>query len=282
MDKEIFEFSDTYLSEPNEEMFFDTSEKILKLNDVLAENIIIENIGEQLQTDLNVLDDNRINYVTLFREKYGAIEPSDPYYDEEYLKMSLAKVATLLATGIKETYGIELGEDLEFTTPAQYLEDMETLYEFLFIRHYSNLVDYLKYKLRKNRVNFINSYKSRMNEEPHAKDLFVIQSKKKFKNYDDVLIIHFLNEILMDISTSTTSAYDLFRNIVDLDLYEEYNNKMSELLINYGNKIVINDDATSAKLYMKPLNNISCFSEIRNAILMSYLEECELEREENK
>lgn len=282
-EKEILdlEFQDTYMIEPDEEEFFDTSEKILKLSGVLAEDIILENIGEQLSSQITLLDE-RINYVSIFKEKYSSVEPDDDYYDDEYLKEVLAKISTLIATGIKERYGVELGEDLEFVTPAQYFEDMETLYEFLFIRHSENLVDYLKCKLRKNRMNFISSYKNLMNEDTHSKDLFVIQSKKKFKNPDDVLIIHFLGEILKDIADSTTSAYDLFREIVDIDLFEEYNNKMSELLINYGNKIVINDDATAAKLYMQPLNDKSVFPEIRNAILMSYLEECELEREESK
>ena len=280
-EKEILEFQDTYMIEPDEEEFFDTSEKILRLSGALAEDIILENIGEQLDSKLNLLD-KKINYVSLFREKYSEVEPSDSYYDDEYLKSSLARVATLIATGIREKYGVELGEDLEFVTPLQYFTDMETLYEFLFIRHSENLVDYLKYRLRKDKLNFINSYKNRMNEDTHSKDLFVIQSKKKFKNHDDVLIIHFLSEILRDIADTTESAYDLFREIVDLDLYEEYNNRMSELLINYGNKIVINDDAASAKLYMSPLDNKATFSEIRNIILMSYLEECELEREENQ
>ena len=280
-EKEILEFQDTYMIEPDEEEFFDTSEKILRLSGALAEDIILENIGEQLDSKLNLLDE-KINYVSLFREKYSEVEPSDSYYDDEYLKSSLARVATLIATGIREKYGVELGEDLEFVTPLQYFSDMETLYEFLFIRHSENLVDYLKYRLRKDKLNFINSYKNRMNEDTHSKDLFVIQSKKKFKNHDDVLIIHFLSEILRDIADTTESAYDLFREIVDLDLYEEYNNRMSELLINYGNKIVINDDAASAKLYMSPLDDKATFSEIRNIILMSYLEECELEREENQ
>lgn len=282
-EKEILdlEFRDTYMIEPDEEEFFDTSEKILKLSGALAEDIILENIGEQLSSKIDLLDE-RINYVSIFKEKYSNIDPEDGYYDDEYLKEVLAKIATLIATGVKERYGVELGEDLEFVTPMQYFEDMETLYEFLFIRHSDNLIDYLKHKLLKNRLNFISSYKNLMNEETHSKDLFVIQSKKKFKNPDDVLIIHFLGEILRDIADMTTSAYDLFRDIVDIDLFEEYNNRMSELLVNYGNKVVINDDATAAKLYMSPLNDKSTFSEIRNAILMAYLEDCELEREENK
>ena len=41
-------------------------------------------------------------------------------------------------------------------------------------------------KLKLGRANFLSAYKPLMAEEKHSKDLFVIQSKKKFKNNDDV------------------------------------------------------------------------------------------------
>ena len=67
--------------------------------------------------------------------------------------------------------------------------------------------------------------------------------------------------------------------------YDLHNQYISHSLINLNvvdNKIVINDDGLSAKLYMKPLENPTLFSEVRNSILMAYLEDCELEREEGK
>ena len=268
-------FDDTWMIEPNEEEFLDTAERILKLTDTLAEDIILENIAEQLESGIDTLA-TRINYVSLFREKYDSITPEMDCYDEEYMKVSMGKVGRLLSTGIKEKFGVELGEDLDYSTPAQYLTDMETLYEFLFIRHYENLVSYFKNKLRKNKIEFVRSYEKLMSEEEHSKDLFVVQSKKKFKNFEDVIIMHFIGEIISDIRELTTSGYDLFQEITDLDLYEEYNNRMSELLVNYGNKIVINDDDLAASLYLAPLDNKALFAELRNSLLLSYLEDCEL------
>ena len=89
--------------------------------------------------------------------------------------------------------------------------------------------------------------------------------------------MHFMNEIIQDIKDSIVSAFDLFKSICNIDIYEEYNHRMSELLFNYGNKIVINNDAEAAKLYLRPLENSLVFSEIRNNILISYLEGCELD-----
>ena len=55
------------------------------------------------------------------------------------------------------------------------------------------------------------------------------------------------------------------------------NSKIDELLINYGNKIVVfENDNNSAKLYFKPLDNIDVFSSVKNSILIKYLEECEI------
>lgn len=262
--------------QPNEELYFDTSEKILALSDRLAEEIILDNINEQFTAELDTLN-TKINYVSLFREKYAEINTEDACYDEEYMKNSLGTMALNIGENIKKRYGVEIGTDLDYTTPSVYLDDMETLYEFLFIRHYENLVDYFKNELFNNRQYYINMYSNLMEEEQHSKDLFVVQSKKKFKNKDDVLIMHFMNEIIRDIKDSTNSAYDLFTKICNLDIFEEFNDRMSQLLLNYGNKIVLNNDLEAAKLYLKPLENSLVFSELRNTILISYLEGCELD-----
>lgn len=271
---------DTQMDTPSENIYFDTSEKILALSDRLAEDIILENIETQLEGTLEPLT-ARINYISLFREKYANIKPEDDVYDEEYMKQSLANVAAVVADGIKEKYGVELGTDLDYETPDVYLKDMETLYEFLFIRHFTNLVDYFNHQILSNKDRYLELYSKDMEDDKHAKDIFVQQSRKRFKNKDDVTILHFLNEIIRDIQERTTSAYDLFMEIADLDKYEEYNNRMLELLINYGNKIVLNQDAYSALLYMAPLESGEIFSELRNAIWSKYIERCEFNENYN-
>lgn len=278
MEKQNFDYiKNTWSTEDDEDdTLIDTSEKILRLNDRLSEDIILESLGEQLDSEVNPLSE-RINYVSLFKEKYDSISETDADYDKAYLEESLSKISNVIGAGMLKHYGVELGEDLDFTTPSVYFSDMETLYEFLFIRHFENLLSYMKHKLITKKEDFLKVYRELMSNEKHSKDLFVLQSKKKFKNFDDVIIIHFMSEIINDIKDNTISAYDLFTEICNLDIYEEYNNRMSELLINYGNKIVLNNDRHSAELYLKPLENRTVFSEIRNNLLLSYLEDCELE-----
>lgn len=269
------EFQDTRMIEPEEEQYFSTSDRILALSDYLAEEIVLENIGEQLEKSNGRLADP-INYVSLFREKYENISPDENFYDKDYLFESLDKVTSLVKIGLKEKYGVELGEDLDYANPAEYLKDMETLYEFLYIRQYQNLIDYINAKLRKNKDKFLEHYSVKIQEEEHAKDLFVIQGRKKFKNEDDIIILHFINEIIEDIRRGTTSAYVLFDTIVNLDLFEEYNNRMHELIVNYGNKLVLNNDAETAEKYMSLLDDDVIKEEIKSEIWADYLEECEL------
>lgn len=269
------EYLDTRLIEPAEEEFYSTSDKILKLSDALAEEIVLENIREQLESEINVLT-TRMNYVSLFKERYLDIDREDDYYDTEYLAEALESVNLLVSELLKKRYGVEIGNGIEFSDPVEFLTDMEALYEFLFIRNEENLINYILYKIKKDRVKIVDRYLTLLNDETHSKDLFVLQARKKFKNAEDVAIIHFLNEIIDDVRDNATSAYDLFNEIVKLDMYEEFNAHIDELLINYGNKIVFENDADSAKLYFKPLDNVDVYSSVKNAILIKYLEECEI------
>lgn len=262
-------------NDSDEMVDYDTGEKILSLSDRLAEDIILDNIEEQLEGPLDPLN-TCINYISLFKTKYQSIDPDDEDYDRDYIYDAISRVGIKVGEGLKERYSVELGTDLDYENPIDYLTDMETLYEFCFIRNYQNLVDYFKSELYKHKESFIEAYTPLMEEDLHSKDLFVVQSKKKFKNKDDVLIMHFMNEIIDDIRSNVSSGYDLFLAIANLDLYEEYNNKMNEMLINYGNKIVLNNDAETAKKYLEPLENPDVYSELRNTILIDYLEGCEL------
>ena len=268
-------YLDTRLIEPAEEEFYSTSDKILKLSDALAEEIVLENIREQLESEINVLT-TRMNYISLFRERYLDIDRDDDYYDKEYLAEALESVNLLVSELLKKRYGVEIGDGIEYSDPVEYLENMEALYEFLFIRNEENIINYILYKIQKDYTKIIDRYLPMLNDETHSKDLFVIQARKKFKNVEDVVIIHFLNEIIDDVRDNSNSALDLFSEIVKLDIYEETNSKIDELLVNYGNKIVFENDNNSAKLYFKPLDNIDVFSSVKNSILIKYLEECEI------
>ena len=273
------DFSDTHISEPEETEYYDTSEKILKLSDELAEEIVLENINQQLNGKLDDHTD-KINYVSLFKDKYSSINPETEYYDMDYMHECLDRVTSLVSDGLNKRYCVGLGEGLDYTEPEVYLADVETLYEFLFIRQYENLVDYVESIIEKKKEQFVSKYENLIQSEEHANDLFVIQSRKKFKNEEDIVILHFMNEIINDICEETNSGYILFDAITHIDMFEECNYKMSELIVNYGNKLVIHDDQKAAELYVAPLLSNTEKDSLRSRIWSDYVEGCELLEEE--
>ncbi len=261
-----------------DEEYFDISEKIMRLSDELSEDIILTNIGDQLQGKTDLFTD-KINYVTLFRNKYSYITPENSFYDKNYIRTALLRVTDLVGKLLKDKYGVSLGTDLDFYFPDEYLKDMETLYEFFFIRHFDNIVDYFSNQLEARRSEFIERYESAIQNEEHSKDVFVQNAKRKFKDFGDVIIMHFISEIISDIREYSPSAYVLFDSIVNSDSSEEYNTRMAELLENYGNKIVFEGDKESFSKYMSVLDDQEVRNELRNEVLMRYLETTEITEE---
>jgi hypothetical protein len=265
-----------YKKDDFENEYFDVSEKILKLSDELSEEIILTNITDQLEDKIDIFTD-KINYLTLFRNKYSYITPENTFYDKNYIRTALLKVTELVSKLLKTKYGVSLGTDLDFYFPDEYLKDMETMYEYFFIRQFENIVEYFNFQLQARRADLLERYKPLMQSDEHSKDVFVVQAKKKFKSMDDITIIHFINEIIDDIREYSPSAYVLFDAIVNIDPYEDYNSRMGELLENYGNKIVFNGDKESYEMYLSILDAQEVRNELRNRIMMKYLETVDIE-----
>lgn len=261
-----------------EKEYYDISEKILELSDELSEEIILENIKDQMSSQISVFTE-RVNYLSLFREKYTRITSEELTYDKDYVRNALMTVTDVVKNALRNKYGVRLGNDLDFYFPDDYLKDTETLYEFFFIRHFDNLVNYFKTKLWQDRSATAKKYESLIQDETHNRDLFVQQARKKFKNQEDVTIIHFIDEIIDDIRDGNNSAYVLFDTIIAVDPFEEYSARAGELLLNYGKGLIFDGDQKSYELYMKPLESQDVKNELRNQVLLSFLESIELSEE---
>jgi hypothetical protein len=238
-----------------DEEYFDISEKIMRLSDELSEDIILTNIGDQLEGKTDLFTD-KINYVTLFRNKYSYITPENSFYDKNYIRTALLKVTELVGRMLKSKYGVSLGTDIDFYFPDEYLKDMETMYEFFFIRQFDNVVDYFSNQLESRRSEFIERYESTIQSDEHS-----------------------ISEIIDDIRGYSPSAYVLFDSIVNSDSSEEYNTRMAELLENYGNKVVFEGDKETFSKYMSVLDDQEVRNELRNEVLMRYLETVEINEE---
>lgn len=253
----------------------DIASRILSLSDNLSEEIVLTNINDHISG--NSPWPGRINYISSYREKVEDARTDPDNLDlSEFIREITERVIATVLDGLKKNYSVSIGRDLEESNDIyKYLEDIETLYEFFFVRNYENVKDILYKTLITKRQYFIDRYRELYNDQDE--DLFIMTQKKKFKNFDDVLICNFISDIIFDIMEMYESGYELFKAIVNLDLYEVFNNRMLDLLINYGEGIVFLSDAKASEKYFAILQDKDTFIEIRNEILLKYLENVEVD-----
>lgn len=253
----------------------DIASRILSLSDSLSEEIVLTNINDHISG--NSPWPGRINYISSYREKVEDARTDPDNLDlSEFIREITERVIATVLDGLKKNYSVSIGRDLEESNDIyKYLEDIETLYEFFFVRNYENVKDILYKTLITKRQYFIDRYRELYNDQDE--DLFITTQKKKFKNFDDVLICNFISDIIYDIMEMYESGYELFKAIVNLDLYEVFNNRMLDLLINYGEGIVFLSDAKASEKYFAILQDKDTFVEIRNEILLKYLENVEVD-----
>ena len=254
---------------------FDIASRILSLSDQLSEEIVLANITDHIDGKTPFVD--RINYLTLYKEKLDNLRTDPDNVDlQEYMTEITVRVLEKVGLGLKKRYAVGLGRDLSETTDIfTYLEDIETLYEFFFIRNYENVKDLLYKTLILKKEYFVDRYKEIYAEK--EEDVFISADKKKFKNSDDAIIVNYISDIIYDIKAMYESGFELFKTIVNYDLYELYNNRMENLLIDYGNGIVFTSDTRAADKYLSLLNNKDHFISLRNEVLLNYLETVEVD-----
>ena len=254
------------------------SDRILALSDDLSEEIILENIADHIDGKIPYAE--RENYVTLYKNKLSKVREED---DSSDLKLaiinSVYRVIDVVLGGLEKVYGVTIGKDPEDALNIyDYLDDIETLYEFFFVRNYQNIFDIVYKTLNRRKAYFVDIYKEVYNDTEDS-DLFVGFSKKKFKHFSDAIITNYTTDIIFDIkSMYESSGLQLFRDIVNLDRYESFNDRMYEMLINYGERFVCESDKQAAVNYFNMiLGDKELLIKLKNDITMKYLETVEVD-----
>lgn len=260
----------------NNDVIFDISERLFELRDEMSLDIISTNISDSFNEPKNY---EIINYVTKFKNKYLELKELNKFDgDIDIINNALSELSELVLSNLKEKLYVGIGNELDdglYVNIEEYLDEVETLYNFFVVRRYTNIKDYFKSKILQNKLQFIEKYKMALDDKEYD-DLFLNQDKRKFRDISDAIIIHFINDIIADVRSMVTSAYDFFKDIVNLDLYEEYNNKFNNMLQNYGTDLLILDDVAAAEAYLSILDDAEISVSLRNDLLSLFLQDAQL------
>lgn len=258
--------------------FESVSEKIMAINDRLSAEIITENLVLQFENP-NVEYNRGINYISVFKEAYEQISPDDDYYDKELIEEVIHGVYQLTIDKLNEKFRIVFSKDLGEYPLDELINDVEIVHEILFIRQFKNIVDYIDAKLFENREYFVDLYKPEMEEDEEVmRNVFVANASKKFKNFDDVVILHHIDDIIRDIleNQDEKSMYMFLEQVIATDPEEYYNFNFYKILEKYGEIISFENDMECFELYLDIKHLDFVKSEIRNQIMLRHLERSEL------
>lgn len=260
-------------------------DRILKLSDELAEEIIIYNILDQIDNN-NFLYD-KTNYINLFIDKYKKLkygvfsEPIDDQQKKEIINNIASNLIEVVLTKLEDKYGVSLSYDIDNETILlEALEDLAAVYEFFVIRNKENIVDIFIDDLDSELV--LNPFITRIENVESTKDVFIKEDLKKNVDKRLIAVTYFAPEIIDVLATQNSdSLYALMHRIINLDYYEEINMKINELLTTkFGSVFVITDhDTEAAKKYFGITYDDITKANIATDIINKYRQKLELEKE---
>lgn len=259
--------------EIDDEIEVSDDERLFDITEALDEDIIFHNIEEGFKPD----ELSPTNYITEYKEMFLSLYNAGDYQDDRiHLKESLIRLSDIVVDQLEINFGItitnKINDENYMGGDLEYLDMLETLYEFFVCRRIENLSEYFKKKVLLNKDVLINKYKAALTVAD-KEDVIFQSDKKKYGSIKFPIFIHYIDEFIDDIKASNNDGYEFFMEIINLDVFEEFNDKMKSLLENYGDKIVFIQDSNTVYEKFFSILNIDQFRiYVRNNVLEYFIE----------
>jgi hypothetical protein len=149
------------------------ADRIFEMRDRVSFEIIAKNIIQRFK-EPSVIES--INYITKFKQNYLQVRETDSdEQDTQILDQTLQDLCQLVYANLQSLYQVGIGADSDEDNGIdknEALDTAETLYEFFVVRHYTNVKDYFRSQLLKNRIDYVERYKAALDEKTYD-DLFL-------------------------------------------------------------------------------------------------------------
>ena len=272
---DLFDPDEVYGGDFNSDSIDDgVVDRIQKISDALAEDIVISNTLEQIDNQEDTLGYKQ-NYIELFINKYANMWMSMDLLDmdDKYVIRDITErlITTVLAK-IEEKYGVTLDHDnIENSHYLdEMLKDLSAIYDFFVLRNVQNIVDLFLNELEDETV--LQPFVQLLSDEEYQKDLFIQSDLKKGLDPKIAAVTHFTHDIIDTLATNDAdSLYALINRIIKLDLYEETNLRMYELMADFGHRFqIVPHDSEAGQMYFNILYNDTVKAYVANQLITQY------------
>jgi hypothetical protein len=251
----------------------------MALRDELSADIIRINLETQMDK-LILTSYDPPNYLLDILERRASIDDSElntfgTINEKDFIDDLVLGLFKLAEEKLEEKFGVVLGEDLDYLSPPDYMDKVEILYEFFFIRHYDNLITFILHEILARKTLYYKRFKDEVDAASKANtgDVYVRYAKEKYKDMDIVTILYKLKDLINEIKESNYSMLESIEKIINQELYEECNYNIQKMFIgNYGKDASFEDDSKAYSLFMKPLDNYTVFDRLMNDVKLRLLE----------
>lgn len=263
---------DTDVDDDSDELYSEEN-RLFDLREQLSEELIVSNIIDAFNQKDSIRPNT--NYIKILVDNYHIIKNRDEKYecDNALINNIVLKIANKFADLLRENFGVGLSTDISMDNMInldKYLERLETLYEFFIVRRNENISDYLINKMFINIDAVCERYKNKLTPKDQA-DLFYSINKKKYHDAGGAAFLYFLDDAIGDFISEVNDAYTLFNDIINLDIFEYYNDNMNDILNDFIDNLVYLEPSTEIiKKYFSIIDNKESYAELRANIYLEY------------
>jgi len=214
-------------SDSNNVLTFSKEEKSDIINR-LSDDLLKENLDEQLSS-LIVKTYDSTNFLSIFDERFNYL--MSKYSRDDNLKENFKEIRNELYQDIckrlEEKFSFSSNMDTDFSLNNNYYFYIRKLYEFFIINSRENLVQFFVSYINDSKESLANTFK----KNTDRRNLAVTSLNKYFSDFNHVIIIFNLNEIIDSIIGSIDNGELILETIINTDEDEITNASIKDLFL---------------------------------------------------
>jgi hypothetical protein len=222
----------------------------------LSDDLLEQNISEQIATKI-IENLTPTNFLSIFNDRYNLL--IEKYKDQKDLVGELNRIKNYFynntKNAIEEKFDIQTNLNIEYD-----LSSIKKIYEFFVIYYRENLIKYCTNYVLINKPELVKVYRNSTNK----KDLGVTLLRKNLIEFDDVVLIHNIQDIITNIYRNHNDSQDILEIVISDDENESISYAIKELFIDgkYDSTLGIH----FAKKFLSPLDDEQYNFELMNEV----------------